>query len=70
MSNLESISNEEVKRELVEALECVQALDLPYKDAVKIIEARGWRDSDRFDLPATEFVAKKVQNALKLAKAG
>lgn len=53
--------------ELLEAARLENALDLPHDESVKILEAHGWCYADRFDLKATEFVARKRKAAIAKA---
>lgn len=54
--------------ELLEALECEEALGLPLNEGKAILERCGWDYSNRFDLPATEFVERKRKAAIAKAR--
>ena len=50
---------------LVEALKVAQAMGMPYREGKAIMEAAGWSEEDRFELPASAFVQRKVAEALE-----
>jgi hypothetical protein len=46
---------------------CEEALDMPALKGDQILERYGWRRADRFDLPATKFVANMRRAAIAKA---
>lgn len=55
-------------KDIQAAIECALALDMKYNEGQNILTSYGYVDADRFDLPATKFVSKKLELALKLIK--
>lgn len=56
--------------ELLAAVKCAQALDLPYKEGKAALEANGFDYSDRFETAATEFVKELQNKAIAKATGG
>lgn len=50
----------------IQVLKCVQALDLPYFEGIKVLEQAGWRYSDRFELTASDFVKNLINKTLEV----
>lgn len=58
------ILKEDATKELLGVLECHEALDMSSDRAVPILESHGWEYSNRFDMPASNFVRKMRAKAL------
>lgn len=50
--------------DMLEALICQKALDMPVEKGYKILELFGWSKDDRFELSASKFVERKIDDAL------
>ena len=59
------MNKEEKIEQLKTALKCVQALELPFKDGLPILEKAGFDYFNRFEYPATKFVSDLVDKAVK-----
>lgn len=66
MSKQVSVDLESLKK-LVAAAECAQALDMKYHHGLALLEHHGFSNEDRFDLPASEFVKRKLDDALSFS---
>lgn len=53
--------------DLLAVAECEEALDMPHKQAVEVLERYGWSHADRFELPAKEFVVRLRRAAIAKA---
>lgn len=63
------MTDQELIKNLKSTIQCALALDMRYDAAVAVLTENGFCHEDRFDLPATEFVNKKLKESLKLIKA-
>lgn len=54
--------------ELLEALQCTQALDMPHGEGKDILEKAGFDYSNRFEFSATAFANEKARAAIAKAK--
>lgn len=54
--------------DLLAVAECEEALDMPLKQAVEVLERYGWSHEARFELPAKEFVVRLRRAALAKAR--
>lgn len=62
--------NSDARNSAIAALECVLALDLPYREGAAVMERNGFSEAVRFDgVTPTEFVSKLVAKALAEIKA-
>ena len=59
---------QDINEELLAALECVQALDMPRLAGEDLLIDHGFDYENRFDLPATKFVQQRVKAAIAKAK--
>ena len=59
------MTDKETIQELLDILECMVALDDPYRVGKKTLEKHGYSQDKRFLLKATEFVAQKASEALE-----
>lgn len=53
--------------ELLAVAICEEALEMPALEGDKILEKYGWSHADRFDLPATKFVANMRKATIRKA---
>lgn len=51
-------------KQLIQALQCVQALDLPAEEGVPILTKAGWDHGNRFDESASDFVMDLIIKVL------
>ena len=61
------MTEKQIIEDLILALNCYRALDMPYKEGKYIFEKAGFNDSERFDYPATRFAEDKATDAIKNA---
>jgi hypothetical protein len=47
------------------AIECAAAMDKPTAEALSVLQSHGFDYSNRFENPASQFVADKLNNALE-----
>lgn len=57
-------------RELLAAAECEEAMNLPANEARKVLERHGWKHEARYELDASQFVARLRRAAIAKATGG
>lgn len=66
MSDMQALID--LNAQLLEALELHAALDAPYSQGSLMLSKAGWKEEERFELSASDFVARKTEEAIKKAK--
>ena len=55
------------QEKMLQALKLVKSLDKPYREGLADLEAAGFDNANRFDVPASKFVENKANEAIALA---
>ena len=58
-----------LNKQMLSALMCVKALDMPYREGHQIMKDAGFDNTERFTVSATDFVKQKVDAAIEAATA-
>lgn len=62
------MSEKEIIKKTVKAIECSMALDMPHRYGIIVLEENGFDYENRFEHPATEFVKQLQKEAIDAAK--
>jgi len=60
--------SEKTAKMMMAAIECSQALDMRYSEGKAVLEHHGFDSANRFEVPASEFVAKLQSEAIDAAR--